>query len=155
MPRRMFIAFVPADAFAGSYAKDPYKFSHCNVSALATYVDGTQVPEQPFTPDFNADHYLLTYEAMYNALNQNQTDTYCTIDFDDFKKSPLFCIQFSPDLSNGPGEGGSVSPLDHGSLRLLVRFSTPLEESVNMLCYMEYDSFIEVYGNRQVLTSYN
>ena len=156
MPRRMFVMLVSATAFNGNYGKDPYKFDHYNVSQMSAFIDGTQYPKQAYAPNFDADMYTKVYMGLYQALNQNLTDSHAQISYEEFKNNnSIFAFNFSPDLSDGPGMAGHVSPKQEGTLRLYIRFKNALPEAINVLMYMEFDSYIEIHQNRAVTTSYN
>lgn len=157
MPRRMFVMLVPSAAFNGDYGKNPFQFKNYNVTQMATFIDGTQYPKQAYAPNFDANMYTKVYMGLYQALNQNLTDSHAQISYEEFKtkNNTIFAFNFSPDLSDGPGMAGHVSPKQEGSLRLYIRFKNALTEAINVLMYMEFDSYIEIHQNRAVTTSYN
>jgi hypothetical protein len=156
MPRRMFVMLVSSSAFNGDYGKDPFEFKHCKVTQMAAFIDGTQYPKQAYAPNFESDMYTKVYMGLYQALNQNLTDSHAQISYKEFKdKKSIFAFNFSPDLSDGPGMAGHVSPKQEGTLRLYIRFKEALKEAINVLMYMEFDSYIEIHQNRAVTTSYN
>ena len=156
MPRRIFVFLVDTVTYNGSYSKNPYVFKHFDVNYLAAYIYGVQYPSKPFTPNFDDGLYTREFMELYISLNQNRTDTYMTLNYDDFaKESSIFAFDFSPDLSNGPGSAGHVNCLQYGTLRLHFRFAKQLEDAVNVLMYCEFDNMIEVDANRNAVTNFN
>lgn len=156
IPRRMFVFMVDVDTFNGTFKSNPFSFSHNNLVSIATFIDGVQYPNKPYTPDFSKDLYMREYTRLFDVLNQNRTDTYCTISYEEFKSnSAIFAFNFAPDLSSGPGSNGHVSPILHGSLRLVLRFSQALAKPITVLAYCEFDNVIEIDANRNASTNYN
>lgn len=156
MPRRMFVFLVDNETLNGSFKTDPFKFNHYDLNFIAAYIDGVQYPNRPYTPNFEKLMFTREYKELFNALNQNRTDTYCDIYKTQFNAElPIFAFNFSPDLSSGPGSVGHVSPIQHGSLRLHLKFEKPLPVSVNVMMYCEFDNMIEIDASRQAKTDYN
>ena len=155
MPRRIFVFLVDTQTFNGSYSKDPFAFRHFDVNFVCAYIDSTQYPSTPYTPDFNENLYAKEFMALYVTLNQNRTDTYMDIDYRSFAvNNTIFAFDFAPDLSNGPGSSGHVNCLTNGTLRLHFRFKRQLPSSVNVLVYCEFDSMIEIDRHRNAFTNY-
>lgn len=156
MPRRMFVCLVPHKTFAGSYEADPFVFGNHGVKYMVAYIDGKQYPRYPYTPEFDKKNYVEEYHGLYQVLNQNLTDAVCDITEKDYlDKHCIFGFNFAPDLSDGPGAAGHVNPITHGNLRMHVRFNDTINESLNVIMYLEYDDYIEIHQTRQVTTSYN
>lgn len=156
LPRRAFFFMVENEAFNGAYSKDPFEFKNNGLTQLSTYIDGFQYPEIPFTPDFDADQYEDAYLALFQVLNQNGTDCYLNIDREKFKSSKcIFAVNFAPDLSNGAGACGHVSPIQRGNLSVYLRFKAVLPKSCNLICFMEFDNIIQIDEDQQVVTGYN
>lgn len=156
MPRRMFVGLIPHTTFAGTYATDPFKFKHHSVKFLVAYIDGKQYPRYAYTPNYAHKDCVEEYTGLYQALNQNLTDTHTSITEHDFlTKHCIYAFNFAPDLSDGPGAAGHVNPLTHGTLRMHIRFADATTEPLNVVMYMEYDDYIEVHNTRQVTTSFN
>ena len=61
LPRRVYIAFVDNAAYTGSYLKNPFNFEHCNINSIACFVDGEQIPQRAYSPDFSKDRYTREY----------------------------------------------------------------------------------------------
>lgn len=155
MPRRMFIALQKTKAFNGDFGNDPFMFTNANLEYLCAYIDGQQYPTRAYMPSFENRFSTREYMELYIALNQNRTDTYATITRDEFHDSPIFALNFAPDLSSGPGSSGHVNLIAHGSLRLHMRFKSALTEAHNVIMYCEFDNMIQIDGNRNVQTNYN
>lgn len=156
LPRRALFFMVENEAFNGSYSKDPFEFKHNNLTQLSTFIDGRQVPEIPFTPNFEQDLFEDEYLALYQVLNQNGTDCYLNLSQKDFKdKKCIFAVNFAPDLSNGAGASGHINPIQRGTLSAYLRFKSVLSKACNLLVFLEFDNIIEIDNEMQVHTGYN
>lgn len=155
LPRRIFVCLVDTTTFNGSYAKDVYTFNHFDMTYLAAYINSAQV-SKAYTPNFDEDLYVREYMQLFNALNQNRTDTFASIDMYTFGHGKtIFAFDFAPDLSNGPGSSGHVNCIQKGTLRLHFRFKNRLAEPVNVLIFCEFDNIIEIDDNRKAITGFN
>jgi hypothetical protein len=143
-------------AYNGSYILNPYNYKHFNLNYLAFYLNGVQYPEKAFQPDFSNGLYIREYMSLFNATNQNVTDSCITIDRKAYAKgSTIIGANFAPDLSSGCGASGYVSPYRFGSLRLHLRFKEPLPETINLLVYLEFDSVVEINLDRNPVFDFN
>jgi hypothetical protein len=156
LPRRAFVAFVSHNAYNGSYALNPYNYQHFNMNYLAFYLNGVQYPEKAFQPDFKRGKYIREYMSLFESTNQTNTDSCISIDRKDLAKgNTIIGVNFAPDLSPTCCATGYVSPIRHGSLRLHVRFSEPLTETINCLVYLEFDHIIEISQERNAIFEFN
>ena len=155
LPRRIFVMMVEQSAFSGSYTKNPFYFDHNNLSQLVCYIGGTAFPSQAMRPDFEKNLYVREFVALYQALNQNGTDSYSEISRKDFKDgNTIFAINLTPDLSSGPGAIGHYNLVNRGELRLHIKFAKELKATTTLLIYQEFDSIIEIDELGQVNTNY-
>ena len=146
LPRRIFFTMVKSEAYNGSFGHDAFNYEHFNLNYLACYIDGVQYPSRAYTPDFTNDHYAREYIGLIQALNQNNTDSYANISYEDFKNTPIFGFNFTPDLTNGDILG-PLNPPKQGTLRFQVAFKEALTVPVTALVYMEFDSNISIEQN--------
>ncbi|KAI1298589.1 hypothetical protein HDE_04130 [Halotydeus destructor] len=153
LPRRLFVMFVKNNAFNGVYTESPYYFTNNNINFLATYVNGVQLPAIPYQPNFSKKLAVREYLALYRAINQNITDPSLFITYEEFMDGKtIFGFQYSPDLSNGCGCTGNLSPIKTGNFRLHVKFASSVPEAINVVCLAEYDNIIEIDQMRNVTT---
>jgi hypothetical protein len=152
LPRRAFVVFLSHNAYNGSYALNPFNYQHFNLTYLAFYQNGVQYPEKAFQPDFKNGKYIREYLSMFEATNQTISDSCITIDRKSYAKgNTIIGVNFAPDLSTGCCSSGHVNRQNFGHLRLAVRFSEPLKETINVLTFMEFDSLIEINQGRNPL----
>ena len=65
----------------------------------------------------------------------------------------LTVFDLTPNLSASSTSHWNL--IKNGSSRLEVRFSEALVETVNCICYLEFDSILEIDKNRNVILDYN
>ena len=156
LPRRVFLTLIDNNAFNGAIDKDPFNFDHFSVNFLALYVNGLQTPEIPYQPSFSATNprVLREFMALYQALDQNGTDTHLVLKRNQFFKNPIFAFNLSPDQSNGGGIGGHLSVISNGNVRIQLKFDTDLSKVITVMAYCEFDNLIEIDSNRNVFTDF-
>jgi len=156
LPRRAFVTFVNHNAFNGSYTLNPFNYQHFNLNYLAFYLNGIQYPEKAYTPDFTNGLYIREYLSLFEATNQEETDSCINIDRENFAKgNAIFAINFAPDHSSGCCATGYANPIKFGSLRLQLRFKEALQEAITVLVYLEYDSILEINQERNPIYELN
>lgn len=149
LPRRVILGLVPSSAF-NAMSQDPFDFKHFNVNFVAAFIDGSQYPLRPYTPDFKRNIFVREFRALYRALNQTGTETHMRIDRSQFKEKPLFAFNFAPDLSNGGSFSSHVNLKTEGHLRIQLRFGERLPEAVIAILFCEFDSLMQVDELRNV-----
>lgn len=144
MPRRIVVACVDNDAFNGNYKKSPFEFKHYNINFIAVYVDGQSTPSTPLQPDFEHNHFIRSYQNLF--LNAEDRGLFLTRS--EFSGgNTLFRFDLSPDLC----EGGHLNLVRHSNLRLEIKFSVPLPQTISLLVYAEFENLIEINKARNIL----
>jgi hypothetical protein len=61
---------------------NPFHFFHFGIRHIACYLDGSQYPLRPFSPDFNKRKYIREYFGLFEGLNQtgNKVDIGITLE---------------------------------------------------------------------------
>ena len=148
IPERIVLALVPDAAMSGSYTTNPYDFAPNGVNYIALYVNGELVPTRPYQPDFTNKHYIRDYLSLFEGTGTLFTDKTVPISRDEFATGyALWVFDLTPDKACG----GSISPPQNGSVRLEIKFSTGNTATVNVICYAEFESLIEIDKNRNVI----
>ena len=82
----------------------------------------------------------------------NNTDSGNYLEYRDFGDGyAIYAFDLTPSLL----DGNQVELLKSGSLRLELKFSSPLAAPVHVLVYGELDSLIEISQTREVITDYS
>jgi len=156
LPRRVLIALVSNEAQNGHNLYNPYYFKNYSLRYIACFLDGTQFPQRPYTPDFNKKKYIREYYGLFEALNQTGFNSNIDITREEFYDGyTIFAFNFAPDLAEGCTRSGYVSPRKYGTLRIEFKFNHPLAETVSAFVYCEYDSLIEIPLSRVAIKKPN
>ena len=151
LPKRVVIAMVHGDAYAGSFEKNPYNFQHFNLNHLQMYIDGEPVRNRPLRPNIEQKQYLLCYETLYRGLNRLDGDRGSIIKRSDWDKGyALFAFDLTPDMDTDD----HYALIKHGNLRLDIEFAEALDDTISILVYAEFDNIIEITQDRHIAFDY-
>jgi len=155
LPRRVFLAMVTNDAFNGNYSKNPFNFEHFDLNHLAIYLDGEQHPLNAYKPDFEKQLFVREYMGLFEALNQLNTDSTLILSKEQYAAgNTIFGFNFAPDLADDCNKMGYANPVRTGNLRIDLKFSKALSETINVLLYCEFDNIVEITRERNAVTDY-
>ena len=153
-PKILVVALVANDAYNGAYRKNPFNFQHFNLSEIILYRNGLGVPGRPFTPDFSAGTklYIRSYINTMQTMGYFNTDDTNALTFDEFGGGyAVFAFDLTADNNVG---APYRQVLSSANLRLDLKFSTNLPQTVNLLLYAVFDSQVEITHTRGILTEY-
>jgi hypothetical protein len=144
MPKRLVVACVDNDAFNGCYKKSPFEFKHCHINFIGVYVDGHPLPHNPLQPDFDNKNSIRAYHNLF--LNAEERGLYLSrSEFPD--GYCLFHFDLTPDLC----DGAHLNLVHHSNLRLELKFSAPLSQTISLIVYAEFENLIEINKARNIL----
>ena len=144
---------VSAEAYNGSYVKNPFNFKHYNIDNVALVVNETVVGGQPLSVNFNATKaegrdYVAAYNHMFSGTGTQGKDFGNNITIDDFAKGyGLFC--FNLEQFTNPGQYFNL--VKTGFVRLSIKFHEPLPETIVLIVYTEHQDMFQVDAARNVL----
>lgn len=153
MPKRCIIGMVESASFNGQLSLNPYNFEHFNLNYMSLYLDSTQIPSKPLTPDFKTKQYTRSYYSLFEGSGIYFADTGNTISLDEYPNG--FCLSafdLTPDLSCNEPHWNIIRS---GTLRAEIRFSEPLTKTVTLIIFAEFDNIIEIDKHRNVLIDYS
>ena len=148
-PRRVVIACVDAEAYAGNITKNPYNFQHFNLNSLSVFIDGQRYPTNPLRPDFANDQYAEAYETLFSGTGIKNEDKAIVISPNEFKNG--YAIYVIPITPNEP-DSATFDVVRTGGMRLEMGFSQALTAAVTVIVYAEFDSVLEIDKDRNVLS---
>ena len=151
LPKLLIIGLVGNEAFNGKKDKDPTLFDHFDLNFLALYRDGECVPySQPLQPDYANGLAVQAYMRTIQALEQYNSNASNGITLDDFINHgrTLYAMNLTPDMN---ASGACGQPYHTGNLRLELKFSKVLPETINVIVFAIRDGKIEITQSRQVL----
>ncbi|KAF8795494.1 hypothetical protein HNY73_003338 [Argiope bruennichi] len=142
MPKRLVLACVDNDAFNGNPKKSPFEFKHYDMNFVGVYVDGQPMPHQPLELDFEKGNFIRAYQNLF----LNSEGLY--ISRTEFSQGyTLLLFDLSPDLCDGE----HFNLIRHSNLRIELKFSKALEQTVSLIVFAEFESMIEINKTRNVL----
>jgi len=155
IPRRIFVAMVKNKTFLGDLKENPYNFEDFNLNYLTAIVNGIQFPSVAFTPDFPNNLFAREYMSLFQTLNQTSTDATLDLDQSEYKGgNVIFGFAFAPDPIDDCNKTGYVNPIEHGAVKLNMKFAQALTENITVLIYCEYDNMIQIDVTRQPIIDY-
>ena len=153
LPKRVVLGIVDNRAFNGDLTLNPYEFKHCDLNFLSLHLDGQQIPWAPLKPSFAANNYVRSFFTQFSSGDGINSDTGNTIDREEFKDGhTLYCFDLTPDLSSSSGHHFNVTK--RGNLRVEMGFEKVLPFTGNVIVYSEFESIIEIDGERKVTHDY-
>ncbi|GFX85983.1 uncharacterized protein F54H12.2 [Trichonephila clavipes] len=149
MPKKTFVGCVDNEAFHGAFSKSPYEFKHFNLNFIGVYVDGQPVPHNPLEFDFSKVQYIWAYQTLFVGTDRMGQDRGIFISRKEYKDSnTLFGFNLSPDLCSS---GEHLSLIKHSNLRLELKFSKSLEQTVCVIVSTKFENLIEINKSRNIL----
>lgn len=156
LPRQIILGLVSNAAANGSLKHNPFNFKHYNTNSVCIFVNGIQFPAKAYTPNWNNNVYLREYLGFMENMNADGTFTNIDITREEYASGfTLFAFNLSPDLSDGCAGIGHISAGATGSMRVQLKFASPLPEVVNVIYYLEYDNSIMIDENGHSLMDHN
>ena len=154
LPKRIIIGFVKNKAFNGDRTLNPFNFEHFGINYISLYVDGAQVPARQLQPDFENGLYAEAYQSLFSGTGTHFLNHGNSISRQAFSQGYcLFAYDLTPDLSANDNTHWNL--VRHGSVRLDVRFRTPLTTTINCIVYGEYANVLEIDAARQCIVDFS
>ena len=71
LPNRIVIGMVDADAFNGTYTKNPFNFKNYDITTMGLTVNGENLPGKPLQLKFGADsNYISAFQTLYAGTHK-------------------------------------------------------------------------------------
>lgn len=153
IPKRCIIGMVDSQGFNGSQNLNPFNFEHFNYNYLALYIDSTQIPAKPLTPDFRKKQYIRSFHTLFEGTGIHFTDTGNGISYEDYPEG--YCLAVFDLTSDLSANDSHWNIIKSGTLRAEIRFADALTKSVTFIIFAEFDNIIEVDKNRNINIDYS
>jgi hypothetical protein len=144
---------VDADAFNGTYAKNPFNFKNYNITTMGLTVNGESLPGKPLQLRFDGGRdYISALQTLYAGTHKMFENQGNGIDRAEYASGyTLFVFDLTPDLCFGD----HAQPIRNGNVSIECQFGGALENAINILVLGEFQSLIEIDANRNVLCDFN
>lgn len=153
IPKRCIIGMVESSAFNGNLKENPFNFQHFNYNYLALYIDSTQIPAKPLTPDFKKNQYIRSFYTLFEGSGIHFSDTGNGISYEKYPNGYCLAVfDLTTDLSCNESHWNIIKS---GTLRSEIRFAEPLTAPVTFIIFAEFDNVIEVDKNRNISIDYS
>ena len=151
VPRRLIIGLLDSKAVTGDVKKNPFNFQHFSLSYLCCHVNGNRIPNRALTPDFANGNFVRAYETLFSGLGIRNEDKAVDIRRVEYAQGyTLYILR----LCAGEPDSIAYDLVQNGTVRLEMKFETPLPTTVTALVYAEYDNIIEIDRDRNVILDY-
>jgi len=149
LPTRIVIGLVDNRAYNGDLERNPFNFQHFNLNEIAVYLDGQQQHAvRPVQPDYAHELYIRAYNSMFAGTGKLCKDEGLYISREDYSAGyALYVFVLTADI----GEEDHFSLVRQGSVRLSLKFSAALTNTVTAVAYAEFENVIEVDCDRNVV----
>jgi hypothetical protein len=153
LPNRIVIGMVDADAFNGTYTKNPFNFKNYDITTMGLTVNGENLPGKPLQLNFGAEsNYISAFQILYVGTHKMFENQGNGITREEYSNGyTLFVFDLTPDLCLGD----HVQPIKNGNVSIECQFGTPLETAINSVVLGEFQSLIEIDANRNVFCDFN
>jgi hypothetical protein len=148
LPSRLILFFVASSSFVGNISKNPFIFSHYNVTKIGLTVNNLDMPIHPIQMDFDNDNYLLPYYMLFTSTGIAGQDSGIRISREAYKS--VYTL-FSFDIVQATNSSSFLNLDKSGNIKLDIQFGKPLPEAVHCVVYSEHQALLEIDKYRQTI----
>ncbi len=153
VPNQIVLAMVEAQSVAGSYSRNPFNFKHFRTNYISLQVNGENTPStKPLTTKFSTEKaegtFLPGFLSLQNfkAMSKGTSNDISRLEYS--SGYTMMCYDLDQMASNDPTNVKALSR--SGNVRCEIIFDEPLETSINVIFYAQYDSEIRIDKTRSV-----
>ena len=152
LPRKCYICLVESDSFNGKVTKNPFNFKHFSVSEITLRKNGTAVPYEKISVDFENNKYDEGYFSLLQSSGLLYSNGGPNISYDQFANGyAIYGFDFSSDPSP---YNRCLDLIQEGKLSLDISLKTSTSKPLTIIVYLEYDKVIEIDKDKNVTTNY-
>ena len=152
LPVRLIVGLVDNRAYNGDRERNPFNFQHFSLTEVGVYLDEQLHGLKHLKLNFPSGRYIAAYASLFSGTNKINRDEGNGIDRSEYARGyTLFAYDLTPDLA----EDDHVNLTRKGTVRLDLKFSEALTNTVSVICYAEFHNVIEVDRNRTIVFDFN
>ena len=141
VPSEMIVCMVDAEAYHGTFLKNPYNFQTFDLSQLALYVDDESVPCKPLKMNFEKNIYVQAYNTLFENPGEKNP---CSITREEFDSGyAIFRFRLTPDDVES-------LPNTRGNVKLSGRFSVALTTNVTLIVVGKFRHMLKIDNSRSI-----
>ncbi len=144
-PTKVYVGFVNATNFNGSYPTSPFNLLHMNSSELALKIDGHNAVYSKISTNFNTHEYTQAYITLLSTTGHLWSgEDAGGLTLDQYKNGNTL---FAWDLTN-THSGQTWDPISEVTLSLEVKLRQATTHSVVLLVFMSFHAVLEMNQDR-------
>ncbi|XP_014207795.1 uncharacterized protein F54H12.2-like [Copidosoma floridanum] len=156
LPKKIILGSVDNKAFNGDRKLNLFNFQNYSNNFMSLYVNGVQIPSKPLQPTFtrSGSMYVEAYQILFSGSGIHNMNEGNKIHRKNYPKGYcLFAFDLTLDLPTH--FAGHWNLVRNKSVRVEVRFETPLTKTINCALYSELDKVLEIDSDRHIVVDFN
>jgi len=145
LPERIFVSFVKADAYTGSYTKNPFNYEHFKLESVSTVIEEMNNYGETIEVNFAEKKFLEGFRSLFSMTNSSEDGNGLTREL--FAADGHVILAFNILC---PPDQNSFVPMKKGQLRIQTKFRTALEKAVTILVTGVTTKVLEIDADRNV-----
>ena len=148
IPHRIVVGLVSSDDYNGNLRTNPFNFKPHSLNHISLTLNGKQIPNHPYDPDFEEGIVRRSYHHLMETLLGNcQDERSIGLSLEEYLSGKTF---FGFQLIGESGNNSSAYANEFGNINLRIRFGKPVKENITVILYAEFQNQIEIDASRQV-----
>ena len=153
IPKSFVFGLLDAEAFNGSYGKNPFYFRNYDVTSVTLTSSGEELPFKQLNLSYksNKENFTQAYNTLFSGTGKMNYSTGLDISQEDYPEGyTLYAFDLNPDMC---GASPYFNAIQRGSLTVDITFaagSLPTT-AVAMVCYGEFENVIQIDSERNVM----
>ena len=155
LPKRVYIAHIRDEAYAGEYKLNPFFFRHEKVTGLQLWAGGKLYPPEKISNSYSGanDNYgeKETFNRLLYALGMRGGNESIGLR-DQAGGNHIYAFDLTQDENHWMGHYNQDKT---GELQFQLEYKTPLAHATKILIFAEFDSHIKIHGNGSIEAPFN
>ena len=154
VPTSFVFGLVDANAYTGSYGKNPYNFQHFGVTRVSLTVNGEEIPFKQLVLQYDksksdAVDFIQAYNTLFSGTGKMYANMGLDITRDEYPDGyTLYAFDLTPDMCNAADYFNTVQ---RGSLSVDITFADQTKDSIAMVYYADFENIIRIDSERNVI----
>ena len=153
IPKSFVFGLLDAEAFSGSYGKNPFNFRNYNVTSVTLTSNGEELPFKQLNLSYksNKENFTQAYNTLFCGTGKMNYNTGLDISREDYPEGyTLYAFDLTPDMC---GASPYFNTIQRGSLTVDITFAAGSLPSaaVALVCYGDFENVIQIDSERNVM----
>jgi hypothetical protein len=157
VPKRIVIFFVATTNYNGSYTTNPFNLDHFKVESMRVMKNGLDYPYPETLTNFQSTphSFMISYHRMMTSLGFDYNDHVISVTPKEYEKGYFFySFLMTPDQEPGSNLLNNSTTTHPAQIKIEVRFSENLKESIQMMVWSESESSVLIDTVRRVVVTH-